>query len=166
MSLAFVRGIHQWLVDSPHKGPVTIKMFPFDDVIICQTVMAYWSFRNRLQWNLNQNTTILIQDNNEFENVVCKIAAILFRPPMCLTIIPEGSLTSCGWQLFLHGDLWSQEVPLWRSEVFLFYLSLFNGVAGQITMRKGYILYLFYFPTTCTQYTVTDIQVYSYHLQK
>ena len=26
-SLAFVRGIHWWLVNSPHKGPVTWKMF-------------------------------------------------------------------------------------------------------------------------------------------
>ena len=26
-SLAFVRGIHRWLVNSPHKGPVTRKMF-------------------------------------------------------------------------------------------------------------------------------------------
>ena len=33
-SLAFVREIHQWPVDSPHKGPVTRKMFPFDDVIM------------------------------------------------------------------------------------------------------------------------------------
>ena len=33
-SLAFVRGIHRWPVDSPQKGPVTRKMFPFDDVII------------------------------------------------------------------------------------------------------------------------------------
>ena len=33
-SLAFVRGIHQWLVNSPHKRPVTRKMFPFDDVIM------------------------------------------------------------------------------------------------------------------------------------
>ena len=33
-SLAFVRGIHQWPVNSPHKGPVTRKMFPFDDVIM------------------------------------------------------------------------------------------------------------------------------------
>ena len=31
-SLAFVRGIHRWSMDSPHKGPVTQKMFPFDDV--------------------------------------------------------------------------------------------------------------------------------------
>ena len=33
-SLAFVRGIHWWPVNSPHKGPVTRKMFLFDDVIM------------------------------------------------------------------------------------------------------------------------------------
>ena len=33
-SLAFVRGIHRSPVDSPHKGPVTRKMFPFDGVIM------------------------------------------------------------------------------------------------------------------------------------
>ena len=29
-SLAFVRGSHQWPVNSPHKWPVTRKMLPFD----------------------------------------------------------------------------------------------------------------------------------------
>ena len=33
-SLAFVRGIHWWPVNSPHKWPVTRKMFSFDDVIM------------------------------------------------------------------------------------------------------------------------------------
>ena len=33
-SLAFVRGIHRSPVNSPHKWPVTRKMFPFDDVIM------------------------------------------------------------------------------------------------------------------------------------
>ena len=33
VSLCFVRGIDWWPVTSPHKGPVTRKMFPFDDVI-------------------------------------------------------------------------------------------------------------------------------------
>ena len=33
-SLAFVWGIHRWPVNSPHKWPVTRKMFPFDDVIM------------------------------------------------------------------------------------------------------------------------------------
>ena len=32
--LAFVRGIHRGPVNSPHKWPVTRKMFPFDDVIL------------------------------------------------------------------------------------------------------------------------------------
>ena len=33
-SLAFVRGIHRGPVNSPHKWPVTRKMFPFDDAIM------------------------------------------------------------------------------------------------------------------------------------
>ena len=33
-SLTFVRGIHQWPVDSLHKGPVMQKMFLVDDVIM------------------------------------------------------------------------------------------------------------------------------------
>ena len=33
-SLAFVWGIRRSPVNSPHKGPVTRKMFSFDDVII------------------------------------------------------------------------------------------------------------------------------------
>ena len=48
-SLAFVKGIHRWPVNSPQKGPVARKMFPFDDVIMLlgyETVyvmMAYQS---------------------------------------------------------------------------------------------------------------------------
>ena len=34
LSLAFVRGIHQWPVNSPHKEPVTRNFFPLDDVIM------------------------------------------------------------------------------------------------------------------------------------
>ena len=33
-SLAFVWEIHRGPVNSPHKWPVTRKMFPFDDVIM------------------------------------------------------------------------------------------------------------------------------------
>ena len=49
-SLAFVLGIHRWPVNSPHKGPVTRKMFPFDDVINfrcvrARIIMQGWRFR-------------------------------------------------------------------------------------------------------------------------
>ena len=33
-SLAFERGLHRGPVNSPHRGSVTRKMFPFDDVIM------------------------------------------------------------------------------------------------------------------------------------
>ena len=39
--LAFVRGIHRSLVNSPHKGPVTREMFPFDDVIVVARISQY-----------------------------------------------------------------------------------------------------------------------------
>ena len=52
-SLAFVWGIHRWPVNSPHKGPVTRKMFPFDDVIMFQAFfhlfMPHWVSVHRLQ---------------------------------------------------------------------------------------------------------------------
>ena len=35
-SLAFVRGIHRRPVNSPHKWPLTRKMFPFDDAIMAR----------------------------------------------------------------------------------------------------------------------------------
>ena len=41
-SLAFVRGIHRWPVNSAHKEPVTRKMFPFDDVIMYFVDLAMW----------------------------------------------------------------------------------------------------------------------------
>ena len=43
-SLAFVRGIHRWPVNSPHKGPVTRRMLPFDDVIM-------WGCNWRLEYS-------------------------------------------------------------------------------------------------------------------
>ena len=41
-SLAFVRGIHRWSVNSPHKGLLTRKMFPFDDVIMVRSIKSHY----------------------------------------------------------------------------------------------------------------------------
>ena len=41
-SLAFVRRIHRGPVNSPHKWPVTRKMFPFADVIMNQNTTIYF----------------------------------------------------------------------------------------------------------------------------
>ena len=57
----FVRGVYRSPVNSPHKGPVTRKMFPFDDVImsfgLCWTGERFhrpcdfiWNGRRDLAW--------------------------------------------------------------------------------------------------------------------
>ena len=38
--LGFMQGIHWGPVNSPHKGPLTRKMFPFDDVIMITRILA------------------------------------------------------------------------------------------------------------------------------
>ena len=40
-------GIHRWPGNSPHKGPVTRKILPFDDVI-----MVYGYHYSRIKWAL------------------------------------------------------------------------------------------------------------------
>ena len=40
-SLAFVRGIHRWPVNSPYNWSVMRKMFPFDDVIMMNSIWVY-----------------------------------------------------------------------------------------------------------------------------
>ena len=60
-SLAFVGGIYRWPVNSPHKWPVTWKIFPFDDVIMscCWRdtrqipLMSPWTiYKNNSIWTL------------------------------------------------------------------------------------------------------------------
>ena len=41
-SLAFVWGIHRLPVNSPHKRPVTRKMFPFDGVIMSMLFISFY----------------------------------------------------------------------------------------------------------------------------
>ena len=53
VSLAFVSGIHRWPMNSPHKGQITRKMLPFDDVIMLQLyTMVFYSmvFSNFLKY--------------------------------------------------------------------------------------------------------------------
>ena len=62
-SLASVRGIHRdrWItstapVNSPHKGPVTRKMLPFDDLIMWPSL---YKIMRTLQWMSRQKNYVL-----------------------------------------------------------------------------------------------------------
>ena len=96
-SLAFVWGIHRGPVNSPHKWPVTRKMFPFDDVImhrhhfkwdvithpylnfhggLIKYRCAWWSHISILEKNPSRKfrTTQISGWSNLFSNVPYKVA--------------------------------------------------------------------------------------------
>ena len=59
VSLAFVRGIHRWPLNSPQKGQVTRKMYPFDDVIMVPRYSEHWqSVHVWYIFNLNLLTSV------------------------------------------------------------------------------------------------------------
>ena len=64
-SLAFVWGIHRWPVNSPHKGPVTRKMFPFDDAS-CQVPLVVKQ-RNAPRWS-NWTSLLTTPSRNDKKN--------------------------------------------------------------------------------------------------
>ena len=53
-SLAFLREIHRWPMNSPHKGPVTRRMFPFDDICVGLT----WKLLNVLHARILKFTRV------------------------------------------------------------------------------------------------------------
>ena len=52
-------------------------------------ILLYWTLRNKLQWNLNQNSNIFIKEN-AFESVVCETVAILSQPQYGKYMCPKG----------------------------------------------------------------------------
>ena len=104
-SLAFVWGIHRGPVNSPHKWPVTRKMFPFDDVFMkefgfaiygdephmpCQNT-RHWSFERRIQWISPQKGLILCK------GFPCHNAATNEFTATCNDIFRVGNGDSMQW---------------------------------------------------------------------
>ena len=54
-SLAFVSRIYRWPVNSPHKGLVTRKMFPFDDVVMCSFCVVMNIIRCYVNYHVQPN---------------------------------------------------------------------------------------------------------------
>ena len=79
-SLAFVMEIYRWPVDSPHKGPVTRKVFLFDDVTTASHVPYIDVFHSvTIFWNTCYG---LLSNQMRFplpkEYVCCGICGIAF----------------------------------------------------------------------------------------
>ena len=65
-SLGFVWWIHRWTVNSPHKGPVTQKMFPFDDVI-----MTFNSLPMGQSCNCASTSAVTLNDMGKWSTIIC-----------------------------------------------------------------------------------------------
>ena len=92
-SLAFVREIHQWPVNSPHKAPVTRKMFPFDDVIMMLQTSAFWMMRT-VPCSVNTSGDVV-------ENVtphVCNHSSVTKILWPHLTVKASRCMTASSWQ--------------------------------------------------------------------
>ena len=124
-SLAFVMGIQRWPVDSPHKGLVTRKMFPFVDVIIIPadhggvTIAAFvdiyplltfaWSLESQscftcvsaaeVRLHLSNMNVIISKcfDNSENEENNCMNAEII--SPMTKLTITSTAFSGFIWRL-------------------------------------------------------------------
>ena len=70
-SLAIVRGIHRWPVNSLHKGPGTRKMFTFDDVIM-QRVQNYLHITRKM-FTFDD---VIVQRVQNYLHITCKGSAI------------------------------------------------------------------------------------------
>ena len=51
-------------------------------------IIVNWTLANKLQWNFNRNSFIFIQEN-AFQNVVWKMAAILSQPQCVNSLLPR-----------------------------------------------------------------------------
>ena len=73
-SLIFVMGIHRWTVNSLHKGPVTRKIVPFDDVIMhsVRNIRLKWATApNVLSMNVRSPRYIIFLASSPYD-FICK----------------------------------------------------------------------------------------------
>ena len=104
-SLAVVRGIHQRPLDSPHKGPVTQKMFPFDDIIMvlnrwpslltCMYIYIYiyiYIYHNSYVYQKHVFISIIFTDLIDFNNFHTHLVRFKTKLLICISTFTNGIL--------------------------------------------------------------------------
>ena len=117
-SLAFVRGIHRWPVNSPHKEPVTRRMLPFDDVIM------QWSISNDLpqkrflivwQFIIRSWLSACVSYGSTFDTSLPKCIDITRYSSLSCVIrvtIPDGQTLLYGLRRFILGQYQPQNLVM------------------------------------------------------
>ena len=110
-SLAFVRGLHRWpvvsLMDSPYRGLVSRKMFPFDDIVLLcvftlgtETFSGYVRHRNE-QCHLSHDRELIF-------------VASVKNVPKCLTLSTLGTHLVVFMSVIVHASHWYQAHNIMR----------------------------------------------------
>ena len=89
-SLAFVRGIHRGPVNSPHKWPITRKMFPFDVIMLCALLLS-------LPFCMECLVIIDHVINDPPFNIETVFTGILISPNLCNWNPDTGKTASLYW---------------------------------------------------------------------
>ena len=111
-SMAFVWGIHRWLVNSPHKGSVTRKMFPFDNVIMHMEKIAdiwemiFWNaFHSRNRWHLGDDILKCISFKENVGSLI-QISWVLFiRVKLTVRHRDHFVCAPIQWDITLHPNI-------------------------------------------------------------
>ena len=101
VSLAFVRRVHRGPANSPHKWPVTRKMFPFDDVIMdshntmdginwdyarpcvqetldfCVIILFPWQHQHHFRTHMTFAGVILLLKLDNYHSKLCKTKSMM-----------------------------------------------------------------------------------------
>ena len=99
-SLAFVRGIHRRPVNSPHKWPVTRKMFPFDDIIMnwwyCHALYKIWKWLDNCNECYGQTGCREIWVYDEFQTFITFFCFLVLCFVVFVSWIPVDSRDTPG----------------------------------------------------------------------
>ena len=93
-SLVLVSGIYRWTVDSSHKGPVTQKMIPFDDVIMNLLSVRCIEFQNDMKTDtevMDKRNFVTFEFKMRFLRHILRSAVYVAIIP-CLYVAGEGAI--------------------------------------------------------------------------
>ena len=158
-SLAFVQGIHRGPVNSPHKWPVTRKMFPFDDVIMQTSILLHtlvhtYSLEicnvsqmrfqiihyNKTEWHSHVvNSLFWVSYDKVFQFLIeCTLGwgELVIRPKIEL----HGDSLACWWTGLFEGILIKGPMFSWKSDTCWI---LFSSLGYEIKcLSKNWIFFL------------------------
>ena len=104
-SLAFVWGIHRWPVNSPHKGSVTRKMFPLDDVIMSANVAPESATTWYISWGIRYALRIYISIIHLKQKLKSSLAIYMYREHLqiktCVLFCEFCYQSGMSWPVFM-----------------------------------------------------------------